>query len=243
MQKISKIKIGKSITAVLLCVVLLVTSIPMVLAAGEGEYDPIPTFTESDKREAAATLNDDGGITVSFPAAKVSERKTGTKTIDGYMLELVDLGTYTEVHTSTVLLRKMVSPTGTAPYTAEITADEIKTKVPAGLSDDHRYNITITAYDSDGWFSEAVNAYVSDVPTYVYDASAYAPVTNNVLAVREVLTFDKKGTADDHGSFSDTGINERTAEVNNVRSTSGSLDYMQEGNHLSFEGRTDGNQS
>lgn len=240
MQKISKIKIGKSITAVLLCVVLLVTSIPMVLAAGEGEYDPIPTFTESDKREAAATLNDDGGITVSFPAAKVSERKTGTKTIDGYMLELVDLGTYTEVHTSTVLLRKMVSPTGTAPYTAEITADEIKTKVPAGLSDDHRYNITITAYDSDGWFSEAVNAYVSDVPTYVYDASAYAPVTNNVLAVREVLTFDKKGHADDHGSFSDTGINERTAEVNNVRSTSGSLDYMQEGNHLSVEGRTDG---
>lgn len=240
MQKISKIKIGKSITAVLLCVVLLVTSIPMVLATGEGEYDPIPTFTESDKREAAATLNDDGGITVSFPAAKVSERKTGTKTIDGYMLELVDLGTYTEVHTSTVLLRKMVSPTGTAPYTAEITADEIKTKVPAGLSDDHRYNITITAYDSDGWFSEAVNAYVSDVPTYVYDASAYAPVTNNVLAVREVLTFDKKGTADDHGSFSDTGINERTAEVNNVRSTSGSLDYMQEGNHLSVEGRTDG---
>lgn len=240
MQKNSKIKIGKSITAVLLCVVLLVTSIPMVLAAGEGEYDPIPTFTESDKREAAATLNDDGGITVSFPAAKVSERKTGTKTIDGYMLELVDLGTYTEVHTSTVLLRKMVSPTGTAPYTAEITADEIKTKVPAGLSDDHRYNITITAYDSDGWFSEAVNAYVSDVPPYVYDASAYAPVTNNVLAMREILTFDKKGNADDHGSFSDTGTDERTAEVNNVRSTSGSLDYMQEGNHLSFEGRTDG---
>lgn len=240
MQKNSKIKIGKSITAVLLCVVLLVTSIPMVLAAGEGEYDPVPTFTESDKREAAATLNDDGGITVSFPAAKVSERKTGTKTIGGYMLELVDLGTYTEVHTSTVLLRKMVSPTGTAPYTAEITADEIKTKVPAGLSDDHRYNITITAYDSDGWFSEAVNAYVSDVPTYVYDADAYAPVTNNVLAVREVLTFDKKGNADDHGSYSDAGTNERTAEINNVRSTSGSLDYMQEGNHLSFEGRTDG---
>lgn len=240
MQKNSKIKIGKSITAVLLCVVLLVTSIPMVLAAGEGEYDPIPTFTESDKREAAATLNDDGGITVSFPAAKVSERKTGTKTIDGYMLELVDLGTYTEVHTSTVLLRKMVSPTGTAPYTAEITADEIKTKVPAGLSDDHRYNITITAYDSDGWFSEAVNAYVSDVPTYVYDADAYAPVTNNVLAMREVLTFDKKGQADSHGSFSDDGTYERTAEINNVRSTSGSLDYMQEGNHLTVGGRTDG---
>lgn len=242
MQKNSKIKIGKSITAVLLCVVLLVTSIPMVLAAGEGEFDPVPTFTESGKREAAATLNADGGITVSFPAAQVSERKTGTKKIGGYMLELVDLGTYTEVHTSTVLLRKMVSPTGTAPYTVEITADEIKTKVPAGLSDDHRYNVSITAYDSkvketanvsDGWFSEAINAYVSDVPTYVYDASAYAPVTNNVLAMREILTFDKKGNADDHGSFSDNGTEERTAAVNNVRSTSGSLDYMQEGNHLS----------
>ena len=242
MQKISKIKIGKSITAVLLCVVLLVTSIPMVLAAGEGEYDPIPTFTESDKREAAATLNDDGGITVSFPAAKVSERKTGTKTIDGYMLELVDLGTYTEVHTSTVLLRKMVSPTGTAPYTAEITADEIKTKVPAGLSDDHRYNVTVTAYDSDGWFSEAVNAYVSNVPTYVYDADAYAPVTNNVLAAREVLTFSQKGNSDDHGSYSDDGTDERTAAVNNVRSTSGSLDYMQEGNHFTASsiGRAEG---
>lgn len=242
MQKISKIKIGKSITAVLLCVVLLVTSIPMVLAAGEGEYDPIPTFTESDKREAAATLNDDGGITVSFPAAKVSERKTGTKTIDGYMLELVDLGTYTEVHTSTVLLRKMVSPTGTAPYTAEITADEIKTKVPAGLSDDHRYNVTVTAYDSDGWFSEAVNAYVSNVPTYVYDADAYAPVTNNVLAAREVLTFAQKGNSDDHGSYSDDGTDERTADVNNVRSTSGSLDYMQEGNHFTASsiGRAEG---
>ena len=58
--------------------------------------------------------------------------------------------------------------------------------------------------------------------------------------MREVLTFDKKGQADSHGSFSDDGTDERTAEINNVRSTSGSLDYMQEGNHLSFEGRTDG---
>lgn len=99
----------------------------MVLAAGEGEYDPIPTFTESDKREAAATLNDDGGITVSFPAAKVSERpKPAQKQLTGICYELVVSGTYTEVHTSTVLLRKMVSPTGTAPYTAEITATKSK---------------------------------------------------------------------------------------------------------------------
>ena len=239
MQRDKKIKLGKSITALLLSIVLLVTSVPFTLAADPGTYDPIPTFNDDDAREVSASINADGGISVSFPAATVSVLKTA-KTISGYMLELVDLGTYTEVHTSTVLLRKMVNPTGASPYTVEITADEIKTKVPAGLSDDHRYNVTVRAYDSEGWFSEPVNAYVSDVPTYVYDINAYAPVTNNEFAVREILTFDKKGGADSHGSFSDNGTEERTAAVNDVRSTSGSFDYMQEGNHFSVGGRTEG---
>ena len=239
MQRDKKIKLGKSITALLLSIVLLITTVPFTLAADPGTYDPIPTFNDDDAREVSASINADGGISVSFPAATVSVLKTA-KTISGYMLELVDLGTYTEVHTSTVLLRKMVNPTGASPYTVEITADEIKTKVPAGLSDDHRYNVTVRAYDSDGWFSEPVNAYVSDVPTYVYDINAYAPVTNNEFAVREILTFDKKGGTDSHGSFSDDGTKERTAAVNDVRSTSGSLDYMQEGNHLLAGGRTEG---
>lgn len=239
MQRDKKIKLGKSITALLLSIVLLVTSVPFTLAADPGTYDPIPTFNDDDAREVSASINADGGISVSFPAATVSVLKTA-KTISGYMLELVDLGTYTEVHTSTVLLRKMVNPTGASPYTVEITADEIKTKVPAGLSDDHRYNVTVRAYDSEGWFSEPVNAYVSDVPTYVYDINAYAPVTNNEFAVREILTFDKKDGADSHGSFSDNGTEERTAAVNDVRSTSGSFDYMQEGNHFSVGGRTEG---
>lgn len=239
MQRDKKIKLGKSITALLLSIVLLITTVPFTLAADPGTYDPIPTFNDDDAREVSASINADGGISVSFPAATVSVLKTA-KTISGYMLELVDLGTYTEVHTSTVLLRKMVNPTGASPYTVEITADEIKTKVPAGLSDDHRYNVTVRAYDSEGWFSEPVNAYVSDVPTYVYDINAYAPVTNNEFAVREILTFDKKGGADSHGSFSDNGTEERTAAVNDVRSTSGSFDYMQEGNHFSVGGRTEG---
>lgn len=239
MQRDKKIKLGKSITALLLSIVLLITTVPFTLAAGPGTYDPIPTFNDNDAREVSASINADGGISVSFPAATVSVLKTA-KTISGYMLELVDLGTYTEVHTSTVLLRKMVNPTGASPYTVEITADEIKTKVPAGLSDDHRYNVTVRAYDSEGWFSESVNAYVSDVPTYVYDINAYAPVTNNGFAVREILTFDKKGGADSHGSFSDNGTEERTAAVNNARGTSGSFDYMQEGNHFSVGGRTEG---
>ena len=239
MQRDKKIKLGKSITALLLSIVLLVTSVPFTLAAGPGTYDPIPTFSDDDAREVSASINADGGISVSFPEATVSVLKK-SKTISGYMLELVDLGTYTSLHTDTVILRKMVKPTGTAPYSAEITKAEIEQKLSTGLLDDHRYNVTVTAYDSEGWFSEPVNAYVSDVPTYVYDINAYAPVTNNEFAVREILTFDKKGGSDDHGSFSDDGNVERTAAVNDVRSTSGSLDYMQEGNHLSVGGRTEG---
>ncbi len=253
MQKNSKIKIGKSITAVLLCVVLLVTSLPLVLAKDPGTYDPVPTFAEDDKSDLSAVLGDDGGITVSFPAAKVSNRKTA-KSVSGYMLELVDLGTYTEVHTSTILLRKMVSPTGTAPYTAEITADEIskaiEKRIGEGLSgydesggkllENHRYNVSVTAYDSEGWFSETLNAFVSDIPVYVYDKDAYAPVTNNALAAREVLTFEgKANSGDGHGKYSDYGTNERTDSDNNTRGSTGSLDFMQSGGHLSYGGMTD----
>ena len=60
----------------------------MVLAAGEGEFDPIPTFTESDKREADATLNDDGGITVSFPAAKDVYKRQAANNIDVFIIDL-----------------------------------------------------------------------------------------------------------------------------------------------------------
>lgn len=239
MQRDKKIKLGKSITALLLSIVLLITTVPFTLAADPGTYDPIPTFNADDAREVSASINADGGISVSFPEATVSVLKN-SKTISGYMLELVDLGTYTSLHTDTIILRKIVKPTGTAPYSAEITKAEIEQKLSTGLLEDHRYNVTVTAYDSEGWFSEPVNAYVSDVPTYVYDINAYAPVTNNAFAVREILTFDKKGGSDSHGSFSDDGNVERTAAVNDVRSTSGSLDYMQEGNHLSVGGRTEG---
>lgn len=239
MQRDKKIMLGKSITALLLSIVLLITTVPFTLAADPGTYDPIPTFNADDAREVSASINADGGISVSFPKATVSVLKKA-KTISGYMLELVDLGTYTSLHTDTVILRKMVKPTGTAPYSAEITKAEIEQKLSTGLLEDHRYNVTVTAYDSEGWFSEPINAYVSDVPTYVYDINAYAPVTNNEFAVREILTFDKKGGTDSHGSFSDDGTKERTAAVNDVRSTSGSLDYMQEGNHLLVGGRTEG---
>lgn len=237
MQRDKKIKLGKSITALLLSIVLLITSVPFTLAAGPGTYDPIPTFNDDDAREVSASINADGGISVSFPAATVSVLKKA-KTISGYMLELVDLGTYTSLHTDTVVLRKIVKPTGTAPYSAEITAAEIKEKLSTGLLEDHRYNVSVAAFDSEGWFSEPVNAYVSDVPTFIYDESEYAPVTPNAYAAREILTFEGKSDDDNHGTYSTDGTTERTQAENNTRGTSASFDFMQEGNHLTFGGST-----
>lgn len=237
MQRDKKIKLGKSITALLLSIVLLVTSVPFTLAAGPGTYDPIPTFNDDDAREVSASINANGGISVSFPEATVSVLKKA-KTISGYMLELVDLGTYTSLHTDTVILRKIVKPTGTAPYSAEITKAEIEQKLSTGLLEDHRYNVSVVAYDSEGWFSEPVNAYVSDVPTFIYDESEYAPVTPNAYAAREILTFESKSDDDNHGTYSSYGTTERTQAENNTRGTSASFDFMQEGNHLSFGGST-----
>mgnify|MGYP004617059081 FL=1 len=237
MQRDKKIKLGKSITALLLSIVLLVTSVPFTLAADPGTYDPIPTFNDDDAREVSASINADGGISVSFPEATVSVLKKA-KTISGYMLELVDLGTYTSLHTDTVILRKIVKPTGTAPYSAEITKAEIKQKLSTGLLEDHRYNVSVVAFDSEGWFSEPVNSYVSDVPTFIYDESDYAPVTPNAYAAREILTFESKSDDDNHGTYSSYGTTERTQDDNNTRGKSASFDFMQEGNHLTYGGST-----
>lgn len=237
MQRDKKIKLGKGITALLLSIVLLVTSVPFTLAAGPGTYDPIPTFNDDDAREVSASINADGGISVSFPEATVSVLKKA-KTISGYMLELVDLGTYTSLHTDTVILRKIVKPTGTAPYSAEITKAEIEQKLSTGLLEDHRYNVSVVAFDSEGWFSEPVNAYVSDVPTFVYDQHEYAPVTPNKYAAREILTFESKSDDDNHGTYSSSGTTERTQDDNNTRGKSASFDFMQEGGHLTYGGST-----
>ena len=237
MQRDKKIKLGKSITALLLSIVLLVTSVPFTLAAGPGTYDPIPTFNDDEAREVSASINANGGISVSFPKATVSVLKKA-KTISGYMLELVDLGTYTSLHTDTVILRKIVKPTGTAPYSAEITKAEIKQKLSTGLLEDHRYNVSVVAFDSEGWFSEPVNSYVSDVPTFIYDESDYAPVTPNAYAAREILTFESKSDDDNHGTYSSYGTTERTQDDNNTRGKSASFDFMQEGNHLTYGGST-----
>ena len=59
MQRDKKIKLGKSITALLLSIVLLVTSVPFTLAAGPGTYDPIPTFTGSENQPSLSNATTD----------------------------------------------------------------------------------------------------------------------------------------------------------------------------------------
>lgn len=194
MQKRTKSRVLKSIIALALCVVLVLTSVPFALAAGA--YDPIPTFpTDKDERAVSAYTNDDGGITVVYPQATANTSRKA-KTVTGYMLELVDLGLLTEAYTDTVLLRKTVTPTGSAPYESEFTKDEIATVLADGLLETHRYNVTVVAIDSEGWMSEELNAIVSDVPTFEYDYNIYTPLVADEHAMREMLTFESSSSSD-----------------------------------------------
>lgn len=226
MQK-HKRKAFKSVTAVLLCFVLLAVSVPITFA-WNGTYDPTPVFKKEADRErsVAAWTNNTHGITVHFPQATAQKTNAGVqKTIVFYLLELVDLGDHTDAQTHDVknLLCKKVETSGNGPYLAEIPAKDILAVLPGGLDADHSYNITVTAVDNKGWMSENLHTVVSDVPDYQFDADAYAPLTTHNTAMREMMTFEAK-TSD---SYSDYG------------NGSGSMDIRQTGNTLSFGGRTD----
>ncbi len=199
MQKRTKSRVIKSVTALVLCAVLVLTSVPFALSAGA--YDPIPTFSSNEEeRDVSAYTNDDGGITVVYPQATANTSRKA-KTVTGYMLELVDLGLLTEAHTDTVLLRKTVAPTGSAPYESEFTKDEIATVLADGLLETHRYNVTVVAIDSEGWMSEELNAIVSDVPTFEYDYDIYTPLVADEHAMREMLTFESSSSSDSGNSY------------------------------------------
>ncbi|MGN0554714.1 MAG: hypothetical protein ACI4LI_02320 [Candidatus Fimenecus sp.] len=196
MQK-KKTKLAKRITALVMCTVLLATSMPFMIANAAGTYNPSPAWpATAAERGVSAYTTDDGSIKVSFPAA-TADTTYRSKTVTGYLLELVDLGTYDALHTETVLLDKFVTPTGAAPYEEEITAAEIAAKLAGGLDENHRYNVTITAVDSDGWFSDELNTIVSNVPKFTYDPEMYSPITDYSHAMREMMTFesDSNGTA------------------------------------------------
>lgn len=199
MQKKGK-KTYKRITALVLCAILLVTSLPLALAVG-GSYDPVPVFTAEARAEgASAWLTDEGSIVVRFPQAEAQKSwdDAQQKTIQFYLLELVDLGDVFSLHTEEVKLSKTyVSATETDKNDVVIPAEEIS----AFWDDTHRYSVSVIAVDSENWFSQPITAIVSDTPEFVYDADAYAPLVEDEHAVREMITFE--GT--NNNSYVQTG--------------------------------------
>lgn len=193
-------KIPKSITAAVLSIVLLASSLPIFpIAAAEWTHDfnPTPTFSEkAEERRYSAYKTASGGIAIVYPHATVSnyEKLDEDKKIEGYLIELVDTGKKDEMHTNEVLLRKTVPAEGLDVYEESISAAELRA-IPGleqGLLTNHRYSISITAYDSEGWFSETLYAHVSDVPMYV--PRGVEPLTTDAHAARMMMDMNAAGT-------------------------------------------------
>ena len=183
-MKMKNKKIFKGLTAIVLCVVLIVTSLPLVVFAA-GTYNPVPYFpTVEEGRRYAAYKNSNGGITVTFPSASANtERKA--KTVTGYLVELADMGPKDQLHTDTVIFSKTVAAmSGQSSYEAEITANELHTisGLENGLLSDRSYNISITAYDNEGWFSETLNTVVSNIPVFMLSDPIEPLVTSGTAA-------------------------------------------------------------
>lgn len=186
----------KRITALLMCAVLLATSLPIALAAGTN-YDPVPVF-DAQAREigASAWFTERGDVAVRFPQATANGKTwkgDADKTITDYIVEFYDLGSVFAVHTNTLVYTQTVS----ASMALSIDPDEegrINITLPAEqvgtLDSTHRFGVNIIAKDSENWVSSPLSTVVSDTPQFVYDAEAYKPLTTDAHALREMITFE-----------------------------------------------------
>ena len=195
----------KRITALVLCVVLLLTSIPIAFAAN-GEYNPAPYFSDdAQQKGAAAWLDEEGDLQVRFPAATGrpthadwKKNNANVKAIDSYVIELSDLGGKLEKHDATpdVLLTKTVPATavGTGKLSATFTAAEIEALGDKFDIVNKRYNIAITAVDKEGWHSLQLHAMVFDVPEFYFDMSKFEILAEDGYAMRELMRFESAGS-------------------------------------------------
>ena len=198
----------KRIVALLMCVVLLATSLPFALAANETAYNPAPYFTaEAQKEGAAAWFDTEGDLQVRFPAATgrpthvewaKDANTTNVKAIDRYIVEISDLGKKLEKHNPTppVLLSKTVSATETMLLDADNKLSLVFTKEELGTLlnlEENRYSISITAVDSEGWYSMALYASIFDVPEFSFDMNKFEFFTENAYAMREMMRFEIAG--------------------------------------------------
>lgn len=189
----------KRITALLMCAVLLATSLPIALAAGAG-YNPVPVF-DANAREvgASAWFTDKGDIAVRFPQATANgDTWNGeAKTIAKYIIELYDLGPATEVHTENIILTQAYESAalvGTASA-ADASITEYQVTLSAAdfkypIDTTHRYGVNVYAQDTENWTSETIASSVTDVPSFMPDIDSFDVFTTHATAMREIITFE-----------------------------------------------------
>ena len=253
----------KGLTAIMLCVIIIVTSLPLAVFAS-GLYNPCPYFPSAAEdtenptaRRYAAYTNSDGSITVDFPRAFANnERKSAEKKyVKGYLIELVDLGEKTKLHTNTVLLRMtMKAQQGQLQYEFVITADQIHavSGLENGLLSNHNYNVSITAYDNEGWFSDTLNTAVSDIPVFA-PKSDFVPLVIHNNAARAMLNMESNGsyggayilTGTDGalsviGATDQTGVENYTADIEGNTTAKDTVGYGFTLRNISNDGTPEG---
>lgn len=204
-----KISSKKSV-AIILAMVMLITSIPftMVGAVTTGLYDPAPYWGDdpTDKYGAintnfVATLNTDGSVDISFPNANAQKTYDGssTKTVVKYVFTLTKLqedGTRKEIYSEVFTAAQVATGTEGAKYPNNIYYGPGVLEALPDYDVKSKYDVGIMAIDSDGWFSDKIHTLLSDVP--YYDISAdFSP--NESWVAREMLLFGGKGTAQING--------------------------------------------
>ena len=177
---------SKKCIALILATVMIITSIPFMMVGAETtseSYDPAPYFSEEAIRQGAdAWLDDDGNIRVEFPSATpVKTFKGEETTIAFYILELVDMGAKNAVHQKNILDTIKVTGTSATFKAANIGEIDFENK---------RYGVTITAVDSENWFSQSIYATVSEIPAISLQPEKFEGFSASSTAVREIMTFD-----------------------------------------------------
>ena len=189
--------------------------------ATDGVWSPEPYFSEAAKEEGAtAWFQNDGTVAIQFPKATGGEQsyqaQNKKKTIKNYLIEIYALGkksidpTNLAEETPTLLYRNMVpadatvstmaAGDGVAMLYAGLTQEELKQepeRLPGTLDKPitrdsaYRLNVRITAVDEQNWFSEPMDALITDVPYFDYVAEKYEPIDErNENAIRDITTYE-----------------------------------------------------
>lgn len=223
----------KRIVALVMCVVLLATSLPLALAANETAYNPAPYFTsEAQKEGAVAWMDTEGNLQIRFPAAtgwlthadwvnsgrptrEAWEKNPGTasvKAIDRYIVEISDLGKKLEKHNTVLTPFPTLTREVKASEMMELDADNklslVYTEEELGTLlnlEENRYNISITAVDSEGWYSMSMYASIFDVPEFFFDMSKFEFLSENSEAMLEMMRFEYVDPNEGYSGYEQSG--------------------------------------